>query len=78
LNGRRENGIIVCSPVSLQQQTETDRIVTARERYVARGISTTDLVVARAEGPVLATDQDLERSLDTLEESLVDADRAGA
>jgi 4-aminobutyrate aminotransferase / (S)-3-amino-2-methylpropionate transaminase / 5-aminovalerate transaminase len=40
----------VCSPVSLQQQTETDRIVTARERYVARGISTTDLVVARAEG----------------------------
>src|SRR3989442_1594601 len=38
------------SPVALQQHTETDRIVAAREQYVARGISTTDLVVARAEG----------------------------
>ena len=38
------------SAVALQQQTDTDRIVAARERYVARGISTTDLVVARAEG----------------------------
>ena len=36
--------------MSLQQHTETDRIVAAREQYVARGISTTDLVVARAEG----------------------------
>jgi 4-aminobutyrate aminotransferase/(S)-3-amino-2-methylpropionate transaminase len=36
--------------VSLQQHTETDRIVAAREQYVARGISTTELVVARAEG----------------------------
>jgi 4-aminobutyrate aminotransferase-like enzyme len=36
--------------VSLQQHTETDRIVASREQYVARGISTTDLVVARAEG----------------------------
>jgi 4-aminobutyrate aminotransferase/(S)-3-amino-2-methylpropionate transaminase len=36
--------------VSLQQHTETDRIVAARDQYVARGISTTDLVVARAEG----------------------------
>ena len=36
--------------MSLQQQTETDRIVAARERYVARGISTPSLVVARAEG----------------------------
>ena len=36
--------------MSLQQHTETDRIVAAREQHVARGISTTDLVVARAEG----------------------------
>ena len=34
----------------LQQQTETDRIVAARDRYVARGIASTGLVVGRAEG----------------------------
>ena len=38
------------SPLSLQQQTETDRILAARERYVARGVSTPQLVVERAEG----------------------------
>ncbi len=38
------------SAVSLQQQTETDRILAARERYVARGVSTPALVVERAEG----------------------------
>ena len=32
------------------QQTETDRVLAARERYVARGVSTPKLVVARAEG----------------------------
>jgi 4-aminobutyrate aminotransferase len=36
--------------VAVEQQTEAERIRAARERYVARGISTTDLVVARAEG----------------------------
>ena len=36
--------------MTLQQQTETDRILAARERYVTRGVSTPDLVVARAEG----------------------------
>ncbi len=36
--------------MALRQENETDRIVAARERYVARGIGTTGLVVARAEG----------------------------
>ena len=36
--------------MSLREQTETDRIVEARERYVPRGVSTAPLVVARAEG----------------------------
>jgi 4-aminobutyrate aminotransferase len=36
--------------VSLQQRSATERIQEARERYVARGISTPPLVVARAEG----------------------------
>ncbi len=34
----------------LQQVTETDRVLAARERYVARGVSTPSLVVARAAG----------------------------
>ncbi len=32
------------------ERTETDRVIAARERYVARGIATPKLVVARAEG----------------------------
>jgi 4-aminobutyrate aminotransferase len=36
--------------VSLQQRSATDRVQEARERYVARGISTPPLVVSRAEG----------------------------
>jgi 4-aminobutyrate aminotransferase len=36
--------------VSLQERTATERVQEARERYVARGISTPPLVVARAEG----------------------------
>jgi 4-aminobutyrate aminotransferase / (S)-3-amino-2-methylpropionate transaminase / 5-aminovalerate transaminase len=36
--------------VSLQERSATDRVQEARERYVARGISTPPLVVARAEG----------------------------
>jgi 4-aminobutyrate aminotransferase len=36
--------------VSLQEKSATDRVQEARERYVARGISTPPLVVARAEG----------------------------
>jgi 4-aminobutyrate aminotransferase-like enzyme len=107
--------------VQTQQGTETERVVASRGRYVARGIATTDLVVARAEGariwdldgreyvdfaggiacqntghglvllscgvhgnvvrvlpPILVPDDDLERGLDILEESLADADRAGA
>ncbi len=119
------------SPLSLQQQTETDRILAARERYVARGVSTRRLetVAARLDSvgeirglgpmlavefadrtparaaattararerglvllacgvygnvirimvPILATEEEIERGLDILEESLVDADRAGA
>jgi 4-aminobutyrate aminotransferase/(S)-3-amino-2-methylpropionate transaminase len=36
--------------VSLQQRNATDRVLADRERYVARGVSTPNLVVARAEG----------------------------
>jgi 4-aminobutyrate aminotransferase len=36
--------------VSLQEGTATERVQEARERYVARGVSTPPLVVARAEG----------------------------
>ena len=36
--------------VATTQGTETDRVLAARERYVARGVSTPKLVVARAEG----------------------------
>jgi len=36
--------------VAVEQRTESERIVAARERHVARGVATTPLVVARAEG----------------------------
>jgi 4-aminobutyrate aminotransferase len=36
--------------VSLQERSATERVQEARERYVARGISTPPLVVSRAEG----------------------------
>jgi 4-aminobutyrate aminotransferase len=36
--------------VATTERTETDRILGARERFVARGVSTPKLVVARAEG----------------------------
>jgi 4-aminobutyrate aminotransferase / (S)-3-amino-2-methylpropionate transaminase / 5-aminovalerate transaminase len=36
--------------VSVEERTATERVQEARERYVARGISTPALVVARAEG----------------------------
>jgi 4-aminobutyrate aminotransferase / (S)-3-amino-2-methylpropionate transaminase / 5-aminovalerate transaminase len=36
--------------MATQARTETERIVAQRERYVARGVATTPLVVARAEG----------------------------
>ena len=36
--------------MSLQERSATERVQKARERYVARGISTPPLVVARAEG----------------------------
>jgi 4-aminobutyrate aminotransferase len=36
--------------VSLQQGSATERVLEARERYVARGVATPPLVVARAEG----------------------------
>jgi 4-aminobutyrate aminotransferase len=36
--------------VSLQERSATDRVQEARERYVARGVSTPPLVVERAEG----------------------------
>src|SRR5919202_6054373 len=34
----------------LQERRTTEGVREARERYVARGVATTDLVVARAEG----------------------------
>ncbi len=36
--------------MAVSERTETERVVADRERYVARGIATTPLVVARAEG----------------------------
>ena len=39
------------------ERTETDRVIAAREQYVARGIATPNLVVARAEG---ATVEDID------------------
>ncbi|HEV2592412.1 MAG TPA: 4-aminobutyrate--2-oxoglutarate transaminase, partial [Gaiellaceae bacterium] len=36
--------------VSLQERNATDRVLADREKYVARGVSTPHLVVARAEG----------------------------
>ena len=35
--------------MDVRQQTDSERVVAARERYVARGVATTPLVVARAE-----------------------------
>src|SRR3954469_24653166 len=36
--------------MAIREQTETERVLAARERYVARGVATVPLVVARAEG----------------------------
>ena len=36
--------------MSVEERTATERVQEARERYVARGISTPPLVVERAEG----------------------------
>jgi 4-aminobutyrate aminotransferase len=36
--------------MSLRERTATERVIEAKERYVARGVSTPKLVVARAEG----------------------------
>src|SRR5438270_6487342 len=36
--------------VAIQEKTETERVLAARERYVARGVATVPLVVARADG----------------------------
>jgi 4-aminobutyrate aminotransferase / (S)-3-amino-2-methylpropionate transaminase / 5-aminovalerate transaminase len=36
--------------VTVEQRTRSDEVLSARERYVARGVATTPLVVARAEG----------------------------
>jgi 4-aminobutyrate aminotransferase len=36
--------------MSIQERTNTERLLEGRERYVPRGVSTTPLVVARAEG----------------------------
>src|SRR6476620_12691998 len=48
---RRSNtAYTVALVVSLQERSATDRVQEGRERYVARGVSTPPLVVARAEG----------------------------
>ena len=39
--------------MAVRERTESERIVAARERHVARGVATTPLVVARAEGAPL-------------------------
>jgi 4-aminobutyrate aminotransferase len=39
--------------MSLQEQTSAERLVELRQRYVPRGVSTPDLVVASAEGAVV-------------------------
>ena len=36
--------------MAVEQGTSSERVLPARERYVARGVATTPLVVARAEG----------------------------
>src|ERR687887_1729178 len=36
--------------MAIEQRIESERIAAERERYVARGVATTPLVVARAEG----------------------------
>src|SRR5438876_10334356 len=36
--------------MAVRETTETDRVLADRDRYVARGVGTTPLVVARAEG----------------------------
>ena len=36
--------------MAVTERTESERIAAERERYVARGVPTTPLVVARAEG----------------------------
>jgi hypothetical protein len=63
--------------VSLQERSATDRVQEARNRFVARGVSTPPLAVARAAGareqygeelvPFPIGDDELERGLDILE-----------
>jgi 4-aminobutyrate aminotransferase / (S)-3-amino-2-methylpropionate transaminase / 5-aminovalerate transaminase len=54
--GKLEPGSTRSTPVrewpamALREHTASDRVISARERYVARGISTPPIVVARAEG----------------------------
>src|SRR5205809_8139568 len=36
--------------MAVSERTSSEQVVAARERYVARGVATTPLVVARAEG----------------------------
>ena len=47
---RAECGVYSRVTVSLQERSATERVQEARERYVARGVSTPPLVVERAEG----------------------------
>lgn len=49
--------------MSLQERTATERVVEEKERYVARGVSTPTIVVARAEG-VWVEDVDGNRYID--------------
>src|SRR5207249_11136263 len=48
--GRRAPGRPEAVRWSIRETTATGRVVADRERYVARGVATTPLVVARAEG----------------------------
>src|SRR2546423_7129595 len=48
-NRARPPRIQVCT-VAIQEKTETERVLAERDRYVARGVATVPLVVARAEG----------------------------
>jgi 4-aminobutyrate aminotransferase/(S)-3-amino-2-methylpropionate transaminase len=60
--GERGGGLIIAG-VSLREQTAAASVLDARRRYVARGVATPRLVVARAEGATIE-DVDGNRLLD--------------
>src|SRR6266704_2007831 len=47
---RRRYTVAIITPVSVQHQPAADSVLASRQRYVARGVATPRLDVARAEG----------------------------